>query len=179
MWWLSVENPWRGFMSWFCAKSLYSLSLQHRQHVLKRSSEGSGWAEFAKTAKSQEANKHEQTKSDELEWISDDFGSNDQNQVRLRYTIIITDRCTVVLTWFNIFNSIFRLPELWETSGPPISDGDAATCSGVLTLGSGAHQHDASLMPVTWFRHGNQELIREYGALKDASSCTRFVHRLY
>eukprot|EP00434_Breviolum_minutum_P039450 symbB.v1.2.035035.t2/scaffold4635.1/size37084/4 len=25
-----------------------------------------------------------------------------------------------------------RLPELWEMSGPPISVGDAATCSGVL-----------------------------------------------
>ena len=35
-------------------------------------------------------------------------------------------------------------------SGPPISVGDAATCSGVLTLGSGAHQHDASHMISTW-----------------------------
>lgn len=112
--------------------------------------DGQNLRRLLRVRKPTNTNRRNRMKSDELEWISDDFGSNDQNQVRLRYTIIITDRCTVVLTWFNIFNSIFRLPELWEMSGPPISDGDAATCSGVLTLGSGAHQHDASHMISTW-----------------------------
>jgi hypothetical protein len=28
-----------------------------------------------------------------------------------------------------------RLPKIWESSGPPISYGDTATCHGVLMLG--------------------------------------------
>lgn len=68
------------------------------QEILRRLRMGRICEDCLRVRKPTNTNRRNRMKSDELEWISDDFGSNDQNQLRLRYTIIIADRCTVVLT---------------------------------------------------------------------------------